>query len=38
MSTSEARPQVVSAVAVRIDDAALCVDLCDGRTISAPLA
>jgi hypothetical protein len=38
MSTSEARPQAVSAVAVRVDDAELCVDLSDGRTISAPLA
>ncbi|OYV81890.1 MAG: hypothetical protein B7Z73_17590, partial [Planctomycetia bacterium 21-64-5] len=38
MSTSEARPQAVSAVGVRVDEDALCVELSDGRTISAPLA
>lgn len=38
MSTSEVKPQAVSAVAVRVDNSAICVDLSDGRIISVPLA
>lgn len=38
MSTSEAKPKAVSALAVRVDSSSLHVELSDGRTISAPIA